>query len=205
MRERGESPHSGECGYADVARIPGHTPRPSLQRRHQPGDADGDAEPEGTLQQVFGMSPFALLEVAPQHLSSTCAANVAVVDQDGDLEIQPERAVVQIGRADGGQVVVDQDHLVVHESRLVAIDLDIRLLGFFQVRKRGQVDQQMVGVLGQHDADVDAAKRRQLQGAHDLGIGHEVGAGDPQPLLGRVDHVDEEQPAGLQFIRRPGG
>lgn len=73
---------------------------------------------------VFGFVDFeGVLEVVAQH-GFHVAGEGAVHVERGDFEVEAERAAVQVHAADGGGVVVHQQHFLVHEAGLVAEHAD---------------------------------------------------------------------------------
>ena len=69
----------------------------------------------------------------------------------------------------------------------------------------GEPDQEVIRLGRQHDAHIDAAQDRRIKrGAH-VGVGHEIGADDPQPLLRLADHVGKGDGAGFELVGRAGG
>ena len=85
--------------------------------------------------------------------------------------------------------VIDEDDFVMHESPGITIDLDSGLLQGLQIGPGGILDQRIVSLIRNQDADIRPTQRCQLEGADELFIRHKVGAGNPQP---RLRHVDGE-------------
>src|SRR3546814_19666679 len=92
-------------------------------RPHQPGQAAPEAEPERPLVEFPGRDAAAEREVLAQH-GLDSGRERSVRHHDRQLEVEAERAVVEIGGADGNDVIVHQKHLLVKEARLVAVDHD---------------------------------------------------------------------------------
>ena len=76
----------------------------------------------GALRETFGAAHFPRLpEILREHGFDLRGENM-VDRQHHDFEVEPERTVVEIGAADRGGHVVDQDDLLMQESRPVAED-----------------------------------------------------------------------------------
>ena len=84
--------------------------------------------------------------------------------EPGDLEVQTERAVVEIGRADRGEPVVDEHHLLMQEPPLVAIEFHSIGNDLLVIGEGRQPDEQMVRAFGDEDPDIDTADGGGLQG-----------------------------------------
>jgi len=78
----------------------------------------------------------------------------------GDLEVEAEGPVVEVGGADGCDGVVDEHSLFVEEAVLVAVELGTRLARIVEIGIRRQVDCQVVRLVGDQDAHVHAAQPR---------------------------------------------
>src|SRR3546814_6783088 len=74
-----------------------------------------------------GRDAAAEREVLAQH-GLDSGRERSVRHHDRQLEVEAERAVVEIGGADGNDAIVHQQHLLVQEARLVAVDLDASAL-----------------------------------------------------------------------------
>ncbi|MNL56370.1 hypothetical protein D3C87_1798610 [compost metagenome] len=61
----------------------------------------------------------------------------------------------------------------------------------------------MVGIVGQHEAHIDAPETCGKQGGTDIGIRHEIGADDPQPLACPPDQIGEGDGTFLELVGRP--
>src|SRR3546814_8030248 len=72
----------------------------SQDRRQQPGQADPEAEPERPLVEFPGRDAAAEREVLAQH-GLDSGRERSVRHHDRQLEVEAERAVVEIGGADG--------------------------------------------------------------------------------------------------------
>ena len=127
-----------------------------------------------------------------------------VRDDRHDLEVETKGPIVEVGGADRADLVVNQDHLLVEETVLVTVELDAGARDLLEVRKGSQVDQQVIGLVRDEDADVDAARGREVEGVHDRLVGNEVGAGDPDPLPSGIDGGHEHQGRGFQPVGRAG-
>ena len=88
-----------------------------LQRRRQSGDADADFEPPRAVRQIVSFGLTTGREVALEHLGHFGGESL-VVDQQGDLEVQTKRTVVEIRGADGRLAVVDQQRLLMQKPGL---------------------------------------------------------------------------------------
>ena len=154
--------------------------------------------------EVLLRDPGRPLHVALQH-GLDAGADLGVARHDGRLEVEPERAVVEVGRAHDGEVVVDEGHLLVHEARLVEEHLDAGALDLREIRVRHPLEEHAVARPRHDHPDVDAAEGRQLERAEDAAVGHEVRRGDPDALLRALDGVRVEQAARLELVGRAGG
>src|SRR5688572_15333648 len=87
----------------------------SEQRRHDPGERFGQARsPEGPVTIVAHelAAPALRLDQFSQR-----GDQVAVPEQYGNLEVQAEAAVVEVGTSEDGEVVVAQKRLAVQHPR----------------------------------------------------------------------------------------
>ena len=84
--------------------------------------------------QFIGSNRFATSEVGFEH-SGHLTRKLSILDQSGDLEIQPERSIVEICRAHSRQIVVHKKNFVVQESGLVSIDSHSGQLALIQERE----------------------------------------------------------------------
>jgi len=80
----------------------------------------------------------------PLPASPHLAGELPVDAEYGDFEVQPHRAVVEIGGADGRRLVVDEHDLLMHEARTVTVEPDTRLRPLFEVGVVGQIDEYIV-------------------------------------------------------------
>ncbi|MNR53819.1 hypothetical protein D3C85_1738950 [compost metagenome] len=73
------------------------------------------------------------------------------------FEVQTERAVVQVGTANGTDLVVDEHHLLVQEPRTVTEHPNASAHRFEREQAGGGIDDAMVCARWQQDAYIDTA------------------------------------------------
>ena len=117
-------------------------------------------------------------------------AQRGVAEQQRDLEVQAEAAVVEIGAADDRQVVVAQQRLAVQHARAVFVDPHAGCEQLVEIRARREGDQPAVAELGHQQAHVEAAQRGRGQRHARRFAGDEVGRGQPHPPHRAVDGAD---------------
>ncbi|MCW0415226.1 hypothetical protein NB689_000980 [Xanthomonas sacchari] len=128
----------------------------------------------------------------------------AIAEQRGDLEVEPETAVVEVGAADQAQVLVGDQRLGVQHARAVLVDPHAGLQQLVEVRARGQGHQPRVAALGHQQAHVQPAQRRRGQ-RHARGLArHEIRRDQPHPPLRLVDRRHLQAVDALPRRIRPG-
>jgi RNA polymerase primary sigma factor len=127
-------------------------------------------------------------------------AELTVADRRGDagveheqvvLEVEFQAAPVHVRRADQGDPGVDGDRLGVQQAQRV---LEEAYAAPQQVRvgaAAGGRDERGVVARGHDEGRLHAAARRGAHGPEQRLVGHEVGRGDDQLALGRIQGADE--------------
>ena len=123
-------------------------------------------------------------------------------DDGGDFEVQPKRTVIEIGRANGGHVVVDQCKFSVQETLLVPVDFATGRLYLVKTSIGSKGYHHVVGLFRNQDPHVDAAQTRQLQRPDRAVVRNEIRACYPYSLPGRIDSLRKHQRRGFEFISR---
>ncbi|MOA04717.1 hypothetical protein D3C78_1242870 [compost metagenome] len=111
-----------------------------------------------------------------------------------------EAAPVEVGRADRGPHAVDHRGLHVQQGVTVFVQLDAGLQQLAVGGATGVQDQPRIGMAGQQQPDVDAARHRLLERRQQLRVGHEVGVGQPDFALRAAqcrDQRDVDQAVGV--------
>ena len=127
------------------------------------------------------------------------------IGDGADLVVQEEAAVVEVGRADDGDVVVHHQGLGVQHARLVLVDAHAAADQLVVVGARGRRDQGRVRTARHQQLHIDTAQRGIGEcGQRGLG-GHEVRRGQPDTFLGRVDGRQMRAVDGLQAVVGAGG
>ena len=85
----------------------------------------------------------------------------------------------------------------------IAVDLDTGARCVVEIGVRRQINQHVIGLVGDQDPHIDPTQAGQLERRHYRLVGYEIGTGDPNPMLCRVDGVDEHQRCSLEIVRRP--
>ena len=86
-----------------------------------------------------------------------------IVGEGGDFEVEGERAVIEISRADRGDIVVDEDDFLVHESFGVMVDFDSEGDSAREERHGGEFDHGVVDFFWFEDTDIDPAEGGSLE------------------------------------------
>ena len=102
-------------------------------------------------------------EIHTQHFRDLCHEGI-VGGKRGDFEIQAERTVVEIGRADCGESPVDEHHFLMKKPAVVAQDFHAEGNRLLIIGKGGKPDHQVIRPFGDEDAHVHAADGGGLQG-----------------------------------------
>src|SRR5690606_34264989 len=106
----------------------------------------------------------------------------AVVNGDVDLEVETQRQVIEVERADGGPLAIDHGRLAVQHVALPLVDAHP---GVHQPLPHGTarvVHHGHVADARYEHAYVHPPARRRAQRAHHASIGDEVRVGDPDVL-----------------------
>src|SRR5690606_4630779 len=119
-------------------------------------------------------------------------------------EIDAEGAVVEVDRPDPGELVVDKDHLLVQEPARIARDLDAVIDHAARMGKAGEPHHHVVRPVRNENLDVDAAHGRRVERDLHVHVRHEIGADDPEPVLGPGYDLGEGDGAFLKLVGRPG-
>ncbi len=83
-----------------------------LDRGEEACGAAGGAEQERFVGEAFDLGLEGVREIRGQHVSHL-VHEVGIGGEGGDFEIQAERAIVEVGGADGGEAFVDEHHFLV--------------------------------------------------------------------------------------------
>lgn len=205
-----------EVGIAPAVRIPEGADAVEFARYHLRAAAplqhwseqacalDSQAKQKGPPRQILFGQLRRPRQVGLQHRLHVSAEG-GVVSQDGDLEIEEERAVIEVGRPDPGVGVVDEDHLLVHEPVLVQVAPPAGPLHIRQKSVGHEPEHPRVGPARHEHADVDTAQGRRLERAQHHTVGDEVRGRNPDPPLGCLDGLRVEQAARLEPVGRAGG
>ncbi|MNJ57488.1 hypothetical protein D3C77_530770 [compost metagenome] len=102
---------------------------------------------------VLGTDLPGLVEVMSEH-GFDLVGEVPVDRQQHHFEVQAERAVVQIGAADGADLIVDQHHLLVQEPRTITEHSHPCSNSLESKKAGGGIDDAMVGTRRHQDAHI---------------------------------------------------
>jgi hypothetical protein len=83
-----------------------------------------------------------------------------VRNREGDFKIQPKGAIVEIGRADGGERIIHEQGFLMQKATGKAMNVNVRMRQLGEHRKRGQPYEHMIRLHWQQDADLHPADRR---------------------------------------------
>lgn len=150
-----------------------------------------------TEAKVFFVEKVALFFVAFEH-GALILGELGVEDVEVGFVVEEEGAVVEIGGADGGEVVVHDEELAVHHGGGVLPDNGAGTVEFEEGGALGEAADCEVGVFAADD-DLDAhptAKGAQ-EGVEEIAVRNEVGVFEEDGLLGGVDG---EQKAGSEGV-----
>lgn len=127
-----------------------------LDGGEEAGEFGSEFEEDGFFEEFVAVDFACVVEVFGEHAGDF--VDVLLGDEDGgDLEVEAKGAVVEIAGADGGGLVVDEEGLLVHEAVAVAKEANAVGEGLAVVGKGGEPDEEVVGLFGKKDADVDSA------------------------------------------------
>ena len=87
---------------------------------------------------IFQIGRAAIREVFFQHRFDLFREAV-VEREDRDFEIQADRSRIEIGRADGGEIVVGQEYFLVQKTIRVTVDFDAAADGLGDKIETGEV------------------------------------------------------------------
>ncbi len=137
-------------------------------------------------------------EIPLQHIGDL-GRKPRIGEDESDLEVQSERAVVEVGGTDRPHVVHQHD-LLVQKSGPITKQAYAHPTSLGNVSEASQVHQPVVRLCREHDAHVHSAHRRKLKSGDHRLVGDEIGTGDPQSFLCAVDGMEKEQAAGLVLV-----
>ena len=112
-----------------------------------------------------------------------------MVQQHGVFVVEVQAALIEVGGAHHGCLVIAQAHFGVDEAGLILIDLDAALDEGLVIGAADHVDIPFIRVGGGDDADIHAAFRRGFQGGDKFIIQDEVGCGDIDIMVRPLDEV----------------
>ena len=114
-----------------------------------------------------------------------------------EFKVKPQTARIQVGGADQGIFIVDQQQFAVHERRRLKEDVGIQFQQFEQIGTGSPGHIRQVIFFRQQDVDPHTAQGGRIDGGQLGTIGDEVGGHDADMTFG-AGHSADQQP--VQFF-----